>query len=519
MMLLKNNKGIFILLGLALFVWLAYFRINFGGLTAPDAMHYATIARNIIRGNGMLADDAIVAEVAFLKDNIFRVTRNAPLHPLIMSVFFFIFGISDYSAAFSSAFLYLLSVPIIYLLGKKLFDEKVAWFSSLLFIINPYLLGYSISGLTEPLFIFFILLSFYLLSISFDRKGFFIVGALLGLSRLVKIHAVFFLLPFLCCAWFFKKGQGLKNSFALFFGFIVLSLPEIIRGYMLFGDPIFSGYTNIIYHFKYSSDHLTNSFKIAALPNWWDIVFVNLPVFAKHYVIGLERHCYFFLSSMSFLLMALFIVGIFRWYDNRNRNLFKAVLLFSILIELLALSVSRQPARYFHIFIPLMLIFSMEFMCDLFSKIRFKYGFGRKSAIAILVVFLAYPSGLDFVSALKTQTDPHQRVGFPFIKELLAKYTGADEIIVTDFCGLAWPADRRMVGLPLNYTGLRQVEEKIEVSAILLTNYGQGWMKKYEGTNMSDWHDAYSNPPLGLGKYRFIGIFNDGEQRVVLYKK
>lgn len=69
---LRQQKDILILLGIAFIIWLIYFLSNFNGLKYPDAMHYASIARNIITGKGMLVNDISPGQIALLKTNYFR---------------------------------------------------------------------------------------------------------------------------------------------------------------------------------------------------------------------------------------------------------------------------------------------------------------------------------------------------------------------------------------------------------------------------------------------------------------
>jgi len=516
---IKKNKQIFILLGLAAIICLIYFKVNFNGMVIPDAMHFANIARNVVRGNGMMTDDVMVGEIALLKNDVFRGSRNAPLHPLVMAGFFSLFGISDFSAAMSSAWFYLLSVPMVFLLARRLFNNKIAWFASLLFMVDSKILYYSISGLTEPIFIFLLLFAFYVLSESSGPKQFFFAGAVLGLARLVKIHAVFFLIPFLLYAWLFEKKSGLRNTLSMLAGFVVLSVPEIIRGYVIFGDPIFSGYSMGIYHFKYSSDQLAGSLTAGSLPNWWQTIFGNLPSFVKHYLSNLDRHYHLFVLSLKPFLMAFFIAGVLRWYADRKLNLLKTTLFLSIGIELLALSVSTQPERYFHYFIPFMLIFSLEFMVDLFFRIQFKSGLIRAAAAGGMVVFLCYSFVLNFHMVLQADGLGSRKTGFDLARQILRKHTRPGDIILSDFSELSWPADRKMITLPLGFDGLKQVESRVEISAIMLTNTRQGKLKIFEGDFMKDWRDALDNPPKRIGRYHLAGIFTDKNEKAVLYKK
>src|SRR5262249_41665743 len=79
---------------------------------------------------------------------------HGPLYPLVLAIAFGILGATDNVVAHVSTFFYLLTIPAIYLLGRKLFNPTVGLAATLIFTFNSLMLEYAISGLHITLYLF-----------------------------------------------------------------------------------------------------------------------------------------------------------------------------------------------------------------------------------------------------------------------------------------------------------------------------------------------------------------------------
>ncbi len=74
-------------------------------------------------------------------------------HPLLLGVaevpFYTVFGVSVFSARLTIVFFTLLAVIVWFLLIRSMYDEKVAFFSSLLFVTTPFISDFSRVVMTE----------------------------------------------------------------------------------------------------------------------------------------------------------------------------------------------------------------------------------------------------------------------------------------------------------------------------------------------------------------------------------
>jgi len=165
---------------------------------------------------------------------------RAPLLPYILSVFYSLK--LNFLIPIIIPFLGTLSVFLVYILGKKLFDKKVGLYSAILFALIPIHVFYSGKIWTDPLVVFFILLTF----ISFwegyekeNKKHKVLFGLFLALSLLARYTTLWitpiFLFYFLIRdkSLKFLKDKYLWYAIGIFFLTLV---PWFIYGFKYYGN-------------------------------------------------------------------------------------------------------------------------------------------------------------------------------------------------------------------------------------------------------------------------------------------
>lgn len=145
-------RNIAILTTIALCVWMGYLFISFTGLFDGDAMEYAEIGRNILRGKGFYTNSLYTIRLPFSHKAPFPSLRRPPFLPLLLAGSFSLFGVSDLSVVFVTGLFFILTIPVIYVLSLKMFDRKdVAILTSLFYTFNNCAIFYSANGLAEPI--------------------------------------------------------------------------------------------------------------------------------------------------------------------------------------------------------------------------------------------------------------------------------------------------------------------------------------------------------------------------------
>ena len=167
---------------------------------------------------------------------------RAPLLPYILSIFYALN--LNFLIPIIVPFFATLSVFLVYIFGKKLFDKKIGLYSAILFSLAPIQVFYSEKIWTDPLIVFFILLTF----ISFwegyekeNKKHKILFGLFLALSLLARYTTLWiapvFLFYFLIRdkSLRFLKDKYLWQAIGIFF---LTLIPWFIYGFVYYGNPL-----------------------------------------------------------------------------------------------------------------------------------------------------------------------------------------------------------------------------------------------------------------------------------------
>ncbi|MFC1525139.1 ArnT family glycosyltransferase, partial [Planctomycetota bacterium] len=139
----------------------------------PDSYQYDTVAQNIISGNGFMVSENLRA-------------GRPPAYPLFLSISYLLFGKSLFVIRFIQALLSTLSCLVVYLIGKKVFDQRTGLIAAVITAIYPFFIFFSGLILTETIFILLLLVFIYLL-INLEQRGNIWLAVLAGVINGVAI--------------------------------------------------------------------------------------------------------------------------------------------------------------------------------------------------------------------------------------------------------------------------------------------------------------------------------------------
>ncbi|TAL49391.1 hypothetical protein EPN83_00575 [Patescibacteria group bacterium] len=182
----------------------------------------------------------------FSLDGVQPETFRTPGYPALIFLSQSIFG-GVSGAVFVQIILSGLSAILIFLIAQKIFGQTVAIISALVFSLSPSAIFHSVVLLSDMAFVFFILLSIYLLFFADSRifKVMFLAGISLGLSTLfrpISLYLPLILIPFLLyeirhqVTW--KRALSLTGMFVV--GLFVIVSPWLIRNRLETGVFAFS---------------------------------------------------------------------------------------------------------------------------------------------------------------------------------------------------------------------------------------------------------------------------------------
>lgn len=180
-----------------------------------DSPGYVRLAKNLIKHRTFSSQP----DEPFTPD-----TFRTPGYPLFLAAIHFLFG-NYYAASILQMFLVFVTAYLILKMGSKI--------ASLFFLLNPATIFHSMIIMSDTFFVFWIVLSAYLLFFAEGRNKFsWIFGSGIALSAAVLVRPIAQLLPFvfvLFFVWMRWKRANLKK--------IGLGLMVFVLGYLAFVEP------------------------------------------------------------------------------------------------------------------------------------------------------------------------------------------------------------------------------------------------------------------------------------------
>ena len=204
------------------FLFITIYALNFMNFAA-DEYTYMNTAHSLISGYEYLDLDRF------------------PLFPFLLSLLYIPFGSSELISKIFVIFLGVSTLLAVFFTSKKIFDEKTAYWATLILSTSPLFIFFGTRVLTEMLFMLIFLICIYLIYISKTQPrylsllGFF--SAVLFLTRYVGLYVFFILFAFL----FLEKKRRLIISrwfLACLLVFFLTLSPYLLISYGLTGNPI-----------------------------------------------------------------------------------------------------------------------------------------------------------------------------------------------------------------------------------------------------------------------------------------
>ncbi len=217
------------------------YRVRPGNDNFEFGWEMGRVARSIAQGHGFSSP---------YEGNTGPTAWEPPIYPYIMAGVFKVFGVYSRASAWTllviNSLLATLTCIPVYLIARKLFDERIAKWSAYAWGLNPYVWYWSIHWLWDTTFTPLVLACAFLVAVELREwrgwRGWVLFGVLFGIGTLANPTMLIFL-PF-CGLWVWRQRflrglpslRGVVLSSLVFFA--VLS-PWVIRNYEVFGRFVF----------------------------------------------------------------------------------------------------------------------------------------------------------------------------------------------------------------------------------------------------------------------------------------
>lgn len=289
----------------------------------------------------------------------------------------------------------LVTIPIVYCLGRKFFNEKYSLVVACLFAFEPHLNYNSGFGLTEPLYHLLTLIAFYFL---FNEKSKFIIISLVfasfvwwtrfnGITVFIIITIIYFLTQ--------KKDFNTIRNFSIgLFLFLIIIAPMLIQRADQYGDPLYFGYTGKVFSGSY--EQLT-SIQVRENPTTASEYIEQNGIFQflENFIVNGIFNVYSTLARILFpYLIILLPIGIFfsfRAFDQKPKfvKINWLIIILSSLSLILTFAIISEK-RYLYYIFPFLIIFAtipiQRFIN--FGLSTFSFSQKQKNISLIIIIFI-----------------------------------------------------------------------------------------------------------------------------------
>jgi len=153
----------------------------------------------------------------------------------------------------------IVTIPLVYLLGRKFFDKKLSLIAASLFAFEPRLNQISGSGLSEPLFILVIVSSFYFI---LDKNNRYVVipFILTGIIWWIRPNGfvMLFIISIIYFIYFRNSSHSIRNYLIYIAIVFLIVSPMLIQRYDQFGDPMYNWIAERIWVGEYAMSRSVN---------------------------------------------------------------------------------------------------------------------------------------------------------------------------------------------------------------------------------------------------------------------
>ncbi|MGC4046132.1 MAG: glycosyltransferase family 39 protein [Armatimonas sp.] len=482
------------LLAIPLVLLVLYYKTMFFGLANNAAMDYAQLGKNLADGRGFTT--FYIRPLALTHgDNLMNQPDliNSPLFPFLLALSFGARGATDASAVQVSGLFYLLTVPVLYLLGCRVFSRNVALLAVAVYAANPLMLEYATSGMPVTLQAFLmtcllLLMHQFLVRIQgraddpqrpIPHAQLVGIGALTGALYLTD-SSMFPLIPVMVLAVFsiLRANNSIRAITSFAVPLVLLILPWMFRLGRLTGNPIYGLRGMEIWmgtkgFYMGGLAYRTMPADLVPGPGLFQAV-------VRKIVLGVGEIIQTFPQvSASWMLAFLLPSLLFRFRDTATNSL-RTIMMYCFLATMLGMLPFGVDMPLFAPLIPIMLVFAIAYLLRLLDQSN-----PPKSTRILLASLLAVSVVLPLLRGTILSDKPTPTDGVK-TAQALKKVAGQNDAFLTDQPWLvAWYANRPAVWIPNTDSNITAYRERFKgLRWLFLTDQTTGFSP--------EWQNAYN---------------------------
>lgn len=461
-------KRFLFVLGIGVLV-LVVFVAKFDYLVDVNAVDYAQIARNVAQGKGFTT--SAVTPLALALTNKGQETPDISRPPLwvaTLALAMKVGGASDRLVVFVSIVFLVLTLVLVYILGRMFFDDSVGIYAVAITAISTGLMVQAMTGLETTFLAFLITLLFGLLLLhgrSERPTALYwplLSGLFLGLCYLVRFECLA-IVPAILLYWLFAGNKLRWSRIGLTVAaFAIVAVPWVVRTNLIAGRPAASthSYELIMQTIAHPGQTLYREFvEIPALP-LSEAVDHPLQMFKK-FNEGVRTAYSGFPQLLNPYVLTLFLASLFISAIRDRYGLIQWCLVTAIFLMTASMALYTNVLRLLLAFAPLIAIFATAaFTAYLRDYTRRRWSsdlltvsrWFRHLALFGWILVLAYPMA-DYLFA----TRPVRQAAMVATVRDIA---GKGNFIVSDIpWHIAWYGEKRSLLLPQSLVQLEAMQK------------------------------------------------------------
>lgn len=464
-----------------LFIYVTFQATQVYELADARAMDQAQLARNISRGEGyttLLIRPLILARVPRFTGHPDLV--NAPLHPYFLAGLFRLLGPHTRVAIWASGIPFLLTVPLVYWLARRVFSRKVALLSVVAVASHLGLLTVANSGTHIGLLVFlFTLLAAVLLGQQEDsqHRGWWGIAAAVVCAWLYLTDYLYLLVAIPAGALVVSSARSRYRvraavTFALVFA--VVCSPWWIRNFLIVRNPFYtaSWHETIMGTRTHAGNTLYRDMN--ATPESLAQFLVHNPrelyEKARDAAVALVPAAF---TVAGLVMTPFFLVATIVPLGHAGLNRVRLVLYAALVLLLAGMSLYMPDSSRLLPLVPLMIIVAAAFFYQLLDLRLRPLSEAQKHrwatfAVTLLLICHAAPTILQLAPGRATGTSQPAalRQSCQEINSLTPQYSAGlrppdHDPVYTDVpWAVAWHADRPAIWLPTGMVDVRRIEQQ-----------------------------------------------------------
>jgi hypothetical protein len=464
------------LAALAVIALAVYYFYDFRGLATSQAMDQAQIGRAIASGHGWRTNFARPRAIGQLQANgrnvaqkIWSDTYNAPLPPFVDAIALWpvkshwqmspsdLVCAGDKAIAAMSIFLFLLSVLVLFLTARRLFDRRLALLACGLVVLCDMLWQYSLSGLPQMLLLLLFNATIYALVRAVEaqdgggRVGAWLAAVGIGFGLLALTHALtiwIFAGALVFCVFFFRPRGWV--AVIMLAAFTIIYTPWLIRNYIVCGHPGGVAIYSVLDGIRHSEAGWMRRINLdvegIGPTNFRDKITTNF----------FSQWGHIFEYFGSSVVAIIFFAGLLHPFKRTETAVLRWMILamwIGAVAGMATFGINEEgglAANQLHlIFVPLMTCYGLAYLLVQWNRLGIQLSIARGAFLTLLYILCALPA----IFTVPWFAPPKGAIRWPpYAPPYIAalhNWMQPDEITASDMpWAIAWYADRRALWVP-----------------------------------------------------------------------